>query len=143
MLIRRMNPGDLEDVTRLSGQLGYEADQDEIAERFLKCNTDFKQTLFVAETPDQDIVGWIQAREDHSLLHDPRVLILALVVDSDQRGKGIGTLLMNQIEKWAHERRLATIHFTSRTTRTDAHRLYERLGYQNAKTSYWFVKKLK
>ncbi|MDG9701159.1 GNAT family N-acetyltransferase [Streptomyces sp. DH37] len=58
-----------------------------------------------------------------------RSLIEAVRVHSDERGGGLGTLLV----EWAVEesRRLgcALVQLTSDATRTDAHRFYERLGF--------------
>lgn len=138
--IRRMNPGDLETVTILCGQLGYPTEEETTAKRFLKINTDFKQTIFVAENEKEEVVGFIHAKETISFLFDLRVEICSLVVDDQCRGKGVGSLLMKQIDIWAKERGLNTIHFTSRATRTEAHKLYQRLGYEITKTSHWFQK---
>jgi GNAT superfamily N-acetyltransferase len=58
-----------------------------------------------------------------------RSLVEAVRVHSDERGGGLGTLLV----EWAVEesRRLgcALVQLTSDATRTDAHRFYERLGF--------------
>lgn len=138
--IRRMHSGDLETVTILCGQLSYPTEEDATAQRFLKINTDFKQTVFVAENVNEEVVGFIHAKETVSFLFDLRVEICSLVVDDQCRGQGIGSKLMNQIDLWTKERGLNTIHFTSRATRTDAHKLYQRLGYEVTKTSHWFQK---
>ena len=49
---------------------------------------------------------------------------------SDLRGRGIGAQLMSVIEDEARRRGAARIQLTSNRRRADAHRFYERLGYE-------------
>ncbi|MCK5892271.1 MAG: GNAT family N-acetyltransferase [Aeromicrobium sp.] len=50
--------------------------------------------------------------------------------DEQHRGRGIGRELMAWIEAAARDRGAARLQLTTHHTRTDAHRFYERLGYE-------------
>lgn len=51
-------------------------------------------------------------------------------VRSDRRSHGIGKLLLDEAERRARALGCYRLQLTSRTVRTDAHRFYEREGYQ-------------
>lgn len=50
--------------------------------------------------------------------------------DEQHRGRGIGRELMTWIESAARDRGAARLQLTTHHTRADAHRFYERLGYE-------------
>lgn len=50
--------------------------------------------------------------------------------DEAHRGRGLGGELMAWIESAARDRGAARVQLTSNRTRLDAHRFYERLGYE-------------
>jgi putative acetyltransferase len=52
-----------------------------------------------------------------------------LYVRPDQRGRGLGAALVRKVEDHAREKGAARIFFWSDTRFTNAHRLYQRLGY--------------
>jgi len=52
-----------------------------------------------------------------------------LYVRPDRRGRGLGSFLVRAVERHAREYGASRIVFWSDTRFTDAHRLYERLGY--------------
>jgi len=52
-----------------------------------------------------------------------------LYVRPDQRGRGLGAALVRKVERHAREEGATRIFFWSDTRFTNAHRLYERLGY--------------
>ena len=70
----------------------------------------------------------------------PWCRITALVVDEAHRGHGIGQMLVEAAETAARSARCSRIEATSARHRTDAHRLYDRLGY--GQTSVHFLKRL-
>jgi GNAT superfamily N-acetyltransferase len=51
-------------------------------------------------------------------------------VRSDQRGRGVGTKLLEAAEAFAREQGCYRIQLTSNNVREDAHRFYTRLGYE-------------
>lgn len=131
------------DLVRLSGELGYPTSVDLVAKNLTIISASKNHCLRVAFDQDsKNILGFIHASNQISLADGPLGEVHALVVDSSARGKKIGTKLLLEVENWAAGLGLNGLRFTSRVTRTDAHRLYQRLGYEIQKTSYYFSKNL-
>jgi GNAT superfamily N-acetyltransferase len=61
-----------------------------------------------------------------------RCLVEAVRVASDLRGRGIGRELMLHIIERARQRGCNLVQLTSDRTRADAHRFYERLGFETS-----------
>jgi GNAT superfamily N-acetyltransferase len=59
-----------------------------------------------------------------------RALVEAVRVTADLRGQGIGAALMAECEARARAAGCGMIQLTTDRSRHDAHRFYERLGYQ-------------
>jgi ribosomal protein S18 acetylase RimI-like enzyme len=53
-----------------------------------------------------------------------------MVVDEAHRGRGIGARLVRAAEQELAAQRCYMVEVTSHLNRTDAHRFYERLGYE-------------
>jgi len=146
VVVRRVQMDDAEEIAKLSGQLGYEASTEEISERIEKLSgCGESQAVFVAclRTDGADkLVGWIDVAITLHLQSPPFVLIGGLVVQEDLRGLGIGRRLCEEAENWTRARGISTMRVTSRSTRADAHRFYERDGFKEIKTSKVFEKVL-
>lgn len=123
-------------VAPLLGQLGYPCSPKDVRRRWQAMGDEARGGCLVA-CEGERVVGLIQFGAKATLASDPRVEILALVVDSESRGKGIGSALIRAAEIWGRGRGLRSAFFGSRTDRADAHRLYRRLGYDVLKT--WHV----
>ena len=135
MKIIRMQPSHLIKVTELTNQLGYPSTLKSIQNRFIKMKKLKNRGLFVAVHNNQ-AVGWIDLDIIHSVLHDPRGEIRALVVDSDYRGRGIGKSLIKFTMKWARTKKVKSIFLRTNIKRKGAHRFYEREHFIRTKTSY-------
>jgi ribosomal protein S18 acetylase RimI-like enzyme len=98
--------------------------------------------LFVAATPESQVVGWIHVHAVRLMEADPRAEIWGLVVDAGHQRQGIGEALMRQAERWAVESGYREVRLRSNVVRAEAHRFYQRLGYQITKTSYTLEKTL-
>jgi GNAT superfamily N-acetyltransferase len=99
--------------------------------------------VFVAEPPNGgELAGWIQGSLCQYLESDHRVEIAGLIVDERFHRKGIGRDLVRRVEEWATERGVTQASVRCRTTRTEAHRFYEGLGYARTKTQVAFRKHL-
>ncbi|MGW1012559.1 N-acetyltransferase family protein [Streptomyces termitum] len=98
---------------------------------FARLADDPNQRLVVAER-DGKVVGTLQLTIVPGLSQRgaTRSIIEGVRIHSEERGSGLGTLLV----EWAVEesRRLecTLVQLTSDATRTDAHRFYERLGFE-------------
>lgn len=62
--------------------------------------------------------------------HGPTIELKRLYVAASRRGRGLGRWLVEQVEQVARERGCPVVELWSDTRFADAHRLYERLGYE-------------
>jgi GNAT superfamily N-acetyltransferase len=143
VILRNVEIGDADAITRLSEQLGYPMSVAETAQR-LQLIIGFKEHgAFVAEW-DGQVVGWIHVYAAH-LLESPAsyVEIGGLVVDEACRGKGVGRALVQKAEEWTTENGFDDIRVRSASRRAEAHAFYQRLGFDLVKTQMRFRKDLK
>ena len=101
------------------------------AAAFKEIDADPRQVLVVAAA-GASVVGTLQLTfiPGLSRLGATRALIEAVRVRSDQRGDGLGGRLIQWAVDTARERGAAMVQLTTDASRTDAHRFYERLGFQ-------------
>lgn len=101
------------------------------AEAFQGIDTDPRQWLVVA-VADAQVVGTLQLTfiPGLSRLGSTRALIEAVRVRSDQRGSGLGGELVRWAIDTARDRGAALVQLTTDASRKDAHRFYERLGFE-------------
>ncbi|MFE7465055.1 GNAT family N-acetyltransferase [Streptomyces sp. NPDC057499] len=105
-------------------------DLDPYLAAFRRLADDPNQQLVVAVREDR-VVGTLQLSLVPGLSRRgaSRTIIEAVRVHAEERGSGLGTLMI----EWAvaESRRLGCqlVQLTSDATRTDAHRFYERLGF--------------
>lgn len=101
------------------------------ATAFAAIDADPHQLLAVAVL-DGEVVGTLQLTfiPGLSRIGSTRALLEAVRVRADQRGRGLGGELTRWAIDTARERGAALIQLTSDASRKDAHRFYERLGFQ-------------
>jgi GNAT superfamily N-acetyltransferase len=140
--IRSAEDRDVTTLARLAGELGYPSTPEQVRERLAVIKAAPYLATFVAVTNGDAVIGWIQLSEVHSLESEPRAEITGLVVDSNFRGGGAGSLLVERGEDWARGRGLAVIGVRSNIVRERTHVFYERLGYAVTKTQKVFRKRI-
>ena len=140
--IRSAEDRDVTTLARLAGELGYPSTPEQVRERFDNIKAAPHQATFVAVTNADAVIGWIQLSEARSLESEPRAEITGLVVDSNFRGGGAGSLLVQRGEEWARQRGLVVIGVRSNIIRERTHLFYERLGYAVTKTQKVFRKRI-
>lgn len=140
LIIRAIQSEDAEQVAVLTDQLGYQRSATDIAGwiEALSTRAD-NQAAFVACIADE-VVGWIEISIQHHLQSAPQSLIGGLVVKYGYRNRQIGLRLCEYAEKWTWQHGLSILRVTSRSTRLDAHRFYERNGYTLTKLSHVYEK---
>src|SRR5271170_4967843 len=129
----QIRPGrseDAEALANLATQLGYPSTPDEMAARLRRVLPHPDHAVFVAALPGAGARSFVHLLAGISLESGPRVEILALVTDASLRSQGIGRRLVAEAERWARARGLARICVHSNVVRGDAHRFYERLGFE-------------
>jgi GNAT superfamily N-acetyltransferase len=97
---------------------------------FETVDADPHQLLAVGERSGE-VVGTLQLTfiPGLSRVGATRALIEAVRVRADQRGSGLGQLLVEWAIEQARERGCALVQLTTDASRVDAHRFYERLGF--------------
>ncbi len=138
--IRDANPRtDLAEICQLCEQLGYQILTDQMSQRLALLAPSSNQALVATDSQDRPI-GFMHLRINDSLLVEPRLEIVALVVNENHRNQRIGQHLVQAAEAHARVLGLKTILVLSNIKRDDAHRFYQNLGYQLLKTNHSFTK---
>jgi ribosomal protein S18 acetylase RimI-like enzyme len=133
-----LRPATVADAPRIAALFtdeGYPAGASAIEARLGRFNT-ADSTVIVADH-DGEILGFIAlhvvARFEHD---DSFVRIVALVVDSAVRDRGIGRVLMAEAERIGRAREAAFVEITAGHHRPGARHLYDSLGYEANLTAY-------
>ena len=93
--------------------------------------------LFIARyVPTKKIVGMIFVHV-YRIPYARKAYMDDLVVDSEFRGKGIGTMLMKKGADFAKEKGAAYADFTARPRREESNSLYEKLGFKKRDTNVY------
>lgn len=127
--IRSARPDDLPALAPRLGQKEFFADR-------LARQSECRGVLLVARD-DRGLLGvvylWLEPAEESEIRrHLPKVPLLThLEVLARERGRGIGTLLIDQTEQFARELGHDRIALAVRTDNIGAAKLYERLGYRD------------
>jgi GNAT superfamily N-acetyltransferase len=140
--IRQAHEQDCAELARLASELGYPASSETMKLRLQRLLSSPNDVVFVAESVDTGLVGWIHGVLSQFLESDYRVEIGGLVVDERFHRKGVGRDLVRKVESWAIERGAVQASVRCNTTRTGAHSFYESLGFDRAKTQIVFRKSL-
>ncbi|QTD41887.1 GNAT family N-acetyltransferase [Sporosarcina sp. Te-1] len=129
--VRRLQEQDYEALVKLFKELGYPSSQRAIEERFNLLNQQEAYHSFVA-VDEGRVVGFAGVCQMFQFERDGSYArILAFVIDSNARKRGIGTILLNSIEEWARQNNCHSITLNSgnREERLAAHSFYETNGY--------------
>lgn len=94
--------------------------------------------LVVVATIDDEVVGYCHA-EDYRLLYaPPMVNVLGIAVAKGARRRGVGSQLLEAVERWACGRGATAIRLVSGESRDDAHAFYARAGFRETKRQLTF-----
>jgi GNAT superfamily N-acetyltransferase len=136
ILIRPPAEADLPALAALMADLGYPATPEQVGARLARIHGNHDYATRVAEV-DGDVVGMMGLQRGWAYEHDrPFVRILALVVSERMRGRGVGARLVADAGAWADERGAYAVHLTTSLHRDEAHRFYERLGFERTGWRY-------
>src|SRR3954469_1558892 len=141
LTIRSAVASDAPILCELLEQLGYPASESEIPARLSRVERFPHAAAFVAANGYGEVVGLVTAHIFPSI-HDngPVAWLTTLVVLEDSRGAGIGSALVEYVEKWAAQNGAKRLSLTSGLQRRATHDFYERRDYEN--TGLRFSKKL-
>ena len=129
LTLRPALPGDADALVPLMQQLGYDTSAEYLA------------NWLAGALPARDR-AWVALRDGHiagvislqllPLIHQAETLarVTALVVDTQARGSGVASALLQQAEATAREQGCQRMEITSSNYRHDAHAFYRYHGYQ-------------
>jgi GNAT superfamily N-acetyltransferase len=140
--IRKARRGDAARIAQLSGELGYPASAEQIATRLRQLTPASKHVVFVAESADAGVIGWVHVSVSHLLESDTRAEVNGLIVAEGQRSEGAGAKLLQAAEEWARRRGCKGMNVRSNVIRERAHKFYEVHGYEHYKSQKAFRKPL-
>lgn len=132
MKIRVAIRNDIPQLASLMKQLGYPTTIESMELRFNNIESDLAYHILVAEL-NCEVVGMIGLYKGFFYEYDGSyVRIVAFVVDSNHRRKGIGKKRILETESWAKEQGAYGIGINSgnRPERIKAHNFYTKMGYE-------------
>jgi len=131
MPIRPAVSADAERVFSLLTQLeqGYAPDRAAFDDNFAKLIADSVSTVFLVSTDDASLVLGYALTTVTPLLHvnGSSAQLQELVVDSEHHGIGIGTALVEEVERVCRDRGVKQLTVPSRRSAD----FYERIGYRS------------
>ncbi|MBM7503638.1 GNAT family N-acetyltransferase [Agromyces aurantiacus] len=138
--LRRARPDDVEALVRLiaadslrAAEFGFtDADLASYARAFQAIDADPAQLLVIVERDGGEPAGTMQLTFIPGLSRGgaTRLQIEAVRVADDLRGRGVGSAMIRWALDHARERGARLVQLTSDARRDDAHRFYERLGFE-------------
>ena len=134
-------PADAPELARLSSQLGYPMTPQEAAARLADLDGRPDHLLLVARSGGR-AAGWLQVSRTRIFETPDSAEIAGLVVDEEQRGRGIGPRLLREAEEWARRSGCVALRVRSNVLRGRAHAFYVREGYGEIKQQKVFEKVL-
>lgn len=94
---------------------------------------------FLCAKDESTLVGAVMITTKYDPFLDKKVFYLDYVsVLKEYQHKGIGTLLMKNVENLARLEKVSRIEFTSNRKRVYARKMYESLGYKEKDTSFYY-----
>jgi GNAT superfamily N-acetyltransferase len=140
--IRRAKSADAPRIAELSGQLGYPATAAQIRERLRRIHPASLHAVFLAESNEAGVVGWLHVSKQPLLESEIRAEVNGLVVADGHRSLGAGAKLLAAAEDWACKHGCKSMSVRSNVIRERAHKFYERNGYEHYKSQKSFRKPL-
>lgn len=138
--IREVNLKDAVMLNQLiKEELFYDYGLENMVNRLKNLLKDKNNKIFVAEI-DRKIVGYIHGVGYDLLYTDHLKNIMGISVASKYKRKGIGTILLKEIEKWAKDTGAVGIKINSGSSRVLAHEFYLSCGYILKKEQKSFFK---
>ena len=140
--IETARPEHAGEIARLSGELGYPATADEIAQRLASLSAASHAYVAVAAAPDGRLLGWMVVERHCCLESGEEAELAGLVVSSDARRLGVGRALVAAAEAWTRAAGFAKLRVRSNVLRVESHALYRGIGFVPVKTQHTYEKLL-
>jgi len=129
MNIRLATADDAQDVTSLLVELGSSVEPGDVRRRLAGLQASAFDRVFLADVGGR-IVGLLGLHVAPLLHRDALARITAFIVTEEYRGRGIGTHLLREAERWAVEQGCTQVELNSGDHHAPAHAFYQRRGYR-------------
>ena len=120
-------------------EMGYDCSVEQTEENLKQTLSKDYECVFVAESEGK-IVGYLHGCDYCLLFSKKMVNLLGLAVDSNYTRMGIGSELIKTFEEWAIKRNAKGIRLVSGEKRKEAHKFYEKCGFESTKNQKNFKK---
>ncbi|PIF73645.1 putative N-acetyltransferase YhbS [Variovorax sp. 54] len=128
--VRRAVSDDAARIDALYGQLVGDTARCVLPERLQELSEDPRTALLVAEVDGQVCAtALVSLCEDVMFKRQPFAVVENVVVDVAARNRGVGAALMREVEAFCAVSDCSKIMLLSSVDRTDAHRFFERCGF--------------
>ncbi|MFB7139816.1 GNAT family N-acetyltransferase [Gottfriedia sp. NPDC056225] len=141
IIYRIASKNDSAEIARLSCQLGYNVQKNQVIERLDKILEQEDHVVIVAEFEGK-LIGWIHAHGRYLIESPPYIEIGGLIVDSNYRGQKIGKFLVERCEEWSKSLGYKEIRVRTNETRLETLIFYKKIGFENTKLQKVFKKDL-
>ena len=140
--IRELSIHDVKGLTNLLEQLWIGKYIDSVAvKQIIEKGLINDYQMYICATDNEKLIGYCSLTIKNNLWTLANLgNVDELVVDSEYRNRGIGKMLMNEIEKIAKNHGCKRLELDSAFHRTIAHDFYERQGFE--KRAYLFSKEI-
>ncbi|MEH7236825.1 GNAT family N-acetyltransferase [Bacillus sp. JJ1562] len=140
MLVREITPADAEEFVKLTQQVEEtseymlweagerKANPDQQRKMIDRIGSDKNSTILVAEEEGQ-LSGFLMAIGGNARRNKHSVYIVIGIL-KDSRGKGVGTQLFNELEKWALSHQIHRLELTVVTQNAAGLSLYKKMGFE-------------
>jgi ribosomal-protein-alanine N-acetyltransferase len=125
--LREFREGDLEEVHRIE-RCSYPTPW---SMNFFRLMANMNPELFIVATVDEELVGYTVGEVDTRRNGGKVGHVMNVAVDSRHRDRGVGTLLMEELEARFLRLGATVAYLEVRESNVDAQRLYSRRGYVN------------
>ena len=138
--IRQCQIDDVEDIYQLNKEeMGYDYPIELTAKKIMALCQSSCDRIFVAEESGK-VIGYVHVNNYDTLYFGHMKNIMGIAVSSLHKRHGIGSLLLAEVEKWAHEDNAIGIRLVSGGMRKGAHEFYRKNGYIHEKERINFKK---
>ena len=127
--VRAATDADAPVMARLLGELGYPTEPREVPRRLVALREQGNDVFLAVDGAGGEALGLISLVR-YLTIHDsqPSAYIVALVVASAARGRGVGRVLVEHAKRWAAGHGCRRLSVTSAERRADAHAFYPACG---------------
>jgi GNAT superfamily N-acetyltransferase len=130
--IRRVQASDAQFVAELLAELGYPAPAADIPSRFAAIEN-FPKSLALVAVDGDEVVGVVTGLILPSIhAREPIAWLTTIVVAASHRGRGVGSRLVSEVERWAAGHGAIKVSLTSGLHRKETHEFYENRHYERS-----------